>query len=462
MTGAPAVLVREVRVPVAGRRAGRAPLTWAQRVQWNDTKWMEPYDHYFNAARRLAVPPGRELSDVTGLLAAVAARHESLRTRYPTDGDGSPYQEVSTADELVLEVCRTDGAGVDEAADWLQARLRARRFELSEEPPLRAAVLEHEGTPRYLLVVVSHVTMDFSGLELLTGELRELLSGRTTPSALPPVERQMLDQAEAEAAPAGRRRSEAALGHWERVLRDAPVTVFDPPGPTPPPLDGPERFGQLGLVSPALTLATRALAQRLGVSGTTVVMAAVNVVLCRLTGRARVPLKLIASNRGLTELKDLVGIALGSCVTLVHTEERTFPEVVRDTGRAALQAYRRSQCDPVALDELRSKVSAERGVDRVGLPCGFNDLRPARPAPGDGGATADAVRALLPRTEVTWDGNRPRQEVTLWYWVEDVDGVDVHHALVDLWYLPRARTEELLRGVEDVIVSAAVAGPSAG
>lgn len=455
MTGAPATMAREMRLPVTGQRSGRAPLTWAQRVQWNDTKWMEPHDHYFNAARRLTLPSGLALSDIAERLAFMAARHESLRTRYPMDGDGSPYQEVSAADELVLPVYRTSGTGPEEAADWLQERLRGRRFALSEESPLRAAILEHEGTPRFLLIVVSHVTMDFSGLELLTGELRKLLSGCITPSALPPVQRQMLDQAEAEAEPAGRRRSQAALGQWERVLRESPATVFTPPGPTSPPLDEPNRFGQLTLVSPALTLATRAVADRLGVSGTTVVMAAVNVVLCRLTGHDQVPLKLIASNRGLTELKNLVGIALGSCVTLVRTNEQPFPEVVRETGRAALQAYRRSQCDPVALDELRSKVSAERGVARIGLPCGFNDLRPARPAPGDGEATADAVHALLPRTEVTWDGNRPRQEVTLWYWVEDVDGVDAHHALVDLWYLPQARTEQLLRAVEDVIVSAA-------
>ncbi|MFG3049543.1 condensation domain-containing protein [Kitasatospora sp. NPDC048239] len=446
---------RVVRIPVGGRRSGTAPLTWAQRLQWNDTEWMKPHDHHFNQGKVLAVPPGCGLPELVEAVGAVVTRHESLRTRYPVDADGGPVQRLADTEELLVPVYRTSAPDPARAATRLCDRLRAERFELTGELPLRLAVLEHEGRPRYLVLVVSHVTLDYSGLVLLTDELDALLHGRTTPAGLAPVHHQHFDQAAAEATPRLRQRSAAALGHWEQVLRAAPVSIFDPPAGPPVAAADPDRFGQVTMVSPALTLATGTLADRLGVSSTTVLMAALNVVLGTVTGRAEVPVKLIASNRGLPELRDLVGIALGSCVTLVRTRDRGFPEVVRDTGHAALRAYRRAQCDPVALSALRAAVSAERGVAEIELSCGFNDMRPARTQ----AAAAREISDLLPRTEVVWDGPRPRQEVTLWYWAQESDGVDVHHALVDLHYLPRERTEELLLAVERVIVSAAVEAP---
>lgn len=340
------------------------------------------------------------------------------------------------------------------AVSELAARLRGRSFDLTHELPLRCAVLEHDGRPRHLVLVVSHVAIDHTGLGLLTDELESLLSGRTTPAELQPVGRRPFEQAAEEAGAVSRRRSAAALDYWAEILRAAPATTFDPPGGAPPPLDDPLRFGQVSMSSPALTRACRTVADRLGVSGTTVVMAALNAVLGGLTGRERVPLKLIASNRGPAELRTTVGITIASCVTLVPTGGRSFAEIVRDTGHAALRAYRKVPCDTVLLSALRAEVAAERGVPRIDLACGFNDLRAARPPsgdPADGGAHAGPAAP----TRFTWDGNRPRQEVTLWYWVNEVDGVDVHHALVDLWYLPAERTEELLRNVERIVVEAA-------
>ncbi|MEU7121200.1 condensation domain-containing protein [Streptomyces zaomyceticus] len=448
---------RTVTVTVTGVRSGTAPLTWAQRLQWNDTEWMKPHDHHFNHVRVLDLPEGTTEAAVTEAVATVAGRHEALRTRYRTDAHGTPVQVLEAAASFPLEVHHTPGPDADPAAE--AARLaeakRGVRFDLAAELPLRVALLEHRGRPDRLVVVASHVTLDHAGLLLLAQELDALLHGRTTPAELAPAAHQHLDQERAETSPRGLARSEAALAHWEEVLRAAPVTLFDPPAGEPPPLDHPDRFGQVTLVSPALALATGTLAARLGTSGTTVLMAALHSVLATLTGRPGVPLRLIASNRGLPEFRDLVGIAFGSCVTLVRTAGEDFPDVVRATGSAAMRAYRRAQCDPVALAALKARVGAERGVPEIELTCGFNDLRPPRT---EAAATAGELLALLPRTETAWDGPKPRQEARLWYWAQDVDGADVHHALVDLWYLPRERARGLLLEVERLVVDAAVQG----
>ncbi|MEU3900075.1 condensation domain-containing protein [Streptomyces sp. NPDC045251] len=453
----------EHRVHVTSLRDGQAPLTWAQRLQWDDTQWLRPHDHYYNQYRVLAVPEGCALPGLLESLRVVASRHESLRTRFPSDADGTPWQRLTAADELAVPVYRFAGPARDTAAAAreLAARLRGRSFDLTGEPPLRCAVLEHDGRPRHLVLVVSHVAIDHTGIGLLTDELESLLAGRATPPELPPVGRGPFEQAAVEAGEASRRRSAAALDYWTEILRAAPATTFDPPGGTPPPLDDPHRFGQVSMSSPALTRACRTVADRLGVSGTTVVMAALNTVLGDLTGRERVPLKLIASNRGPAELRTMVGITIASCVTLVPTGGRSFEEVVRDTGHAALRAYRKVPCDTVLLTALRARVAAERGVQCVELACGFNDLRAAGP-PDGGAAAGGALAGPSAPTRFTWDGNRPRQEVTLWYWVNEADGVDVHHALVDLWYLPRERTEELLRSVEQLVVEAAGEGTPPG
>ncbi|MFJ2054640.1 condensation domain-containing protein [Streptomyces sp. NPDC087908] len=447
--------VRTVTVTVTGERSATAPLTWSQRLQWNDTEWMKPHDHHFNHVRVLDLPEGTTEAAVADAVATVTGRHEALRTRYSTDAHGTPVQVLDDTVTLPLEVHRTTGPEADPAAEG--ARLaeyrRATRFDLAVELPLRVALLEHQDRPARLVVVVSHVTLDHAGLLLLVQELDTLLHGRATPAELAPVTHQHLDQERAEASPRGLARSEAALAHWEEILRAAPVTLFDPPAGDPPPLDHPDRFGQVTLVSPALALATGTLATRLGTSGTTVLMAALHSALGTLTGRPGVPLRLIASNRGLPEFRDLIGIAFGSCVTLVRTAGEDFHDVVRATGSAAMRAYRRAQCDPVALAALKARVGAERGVTEIELTCGFNDLRPPRT---ETAATAAELLALLPRTETAWDGPKPRQEARLWYWAQDGDGADVHHALVDLWYLPRERARGLLLAVERLVVDAAV------
>ncbi|MFE3390319.1 condensation domain-containing protein [Streptomyces anulatus] len=446
----------EHRVPVTSARDEQAPLTWGQRLQWDDTEWLKPHDHYYNQCRVLLVPDGCGLPELLEFLRVMVVRHESLRTRFPLDADGTPRQRLTADDELAVSVYRAVGPDRDPAAaaGELAALLRGRGFDLTREPPLRCAVLEHDGRPSHLVLIISHVAIDHTGIGLLTDELESLLSGRATPPELPPVGRRPFEQAAVEAGATSRRRSAAALDYWAEILRAAPATTFDPPDGTPPPLDDPLRFGQVSMCSPALTRACRTVADRLGVSGTTVVMAALNTVLGDITGRERVPLKLIASNRGPAELRTMVGITIASCVTLVPTGGRSFAEVVRETGHAALRAYRKVPCDTVLLSALRAEVAEERGVPRVDLACGFNDLRGARPPLGDDEDGGAPVRPPDP-TRFTWDGNRPRQEVTLWYWVNEVDGVDVHHALVDLWFLPAERTEELLRSVERIVVEAA-------
>lgn len=73
------------------------------------------------------------------------------------------------------------------------------------------------------------------------------------------------------------------------------------------------------------------------------------------------------------------------------------------------------------------------GGERIELCCGINDKRPAR----TGASSAAEITALPPRTQITWAGSRPRQEVNFWYTAEERDWLDVHHALVNLRYLPR-------------------------
>lgn len=80
----------EHQVLVTSARDGQAPLTWAQRLQWDDTEWLKPHDHYYNQYRVLAVPEGCGPPELLECLRVVMSRHESLRTRFPLDADGTP------------------------------------------------------------------------------------------------------------------------------------------------------------------------------------------------------------------------------------------------------------------------------------------------------------------------------------------------------------------------------------
>ena len=94
--------VRPVPVEFAGERSGEGPFTLGQL---NIYRWLSrtPDHPYALLCVELPVPAMASVGDVAGAVAALVARHETLRTTF-VPGE-RPCQRVAASGVLVLEAC---------------------------------------------------------------------------------------------------------------------------------------------------------------------------------------------------------------------------------------------------------------------------------------------------------------------------------------------------------------------
>lgn len=444
-----------VPVDFAGDRSGQAPLTWGQRAIWNAMCRAAPNDVYYNIARLLRLDDrGRPvgLPQVTAGVAALLARHESLRTRLRAPG-GAPYQEVARRGRLELTVVDApDREQAPRAAGDLLARLAGTRFDYEGEWPLRVGVVRCGEQVTHVAVAVCHLSSDGQGAEVLVRDLRLLI--RRGSAGRPPATAP-LDLAREQHGPSGRRRSAAALARWEHFYRTIPPSMF--PHPVAPPRRPAFWTGRLR--SAALAQATGVLAAAHRVSSTTVLLAGASALLAADGGHPVAAVMPIVGNRTADAHRDLVAMLSQDSMFLLGLAEcgpgARFTDLLPAAWRAAMAGYRASAYDPVAWEELRERVGRERGTE-VHPYCCFNDQRFfERPAPEGPPPGAAALREAQRRT--VFDFPETQDRLSCRYCVhvhEDADGLVVwltaHTA-----YLPPAGIRAHLEALENLLVASA-------
>lgn len=243
-----------VDVPFAGPGAGASPLTWGGRAIRHSIDWLGTEAHYFNDRHVLPLPDGIALDTVTGALAALVSRHQAMRAYYPTV-DGDVVLRVAGEGTLPVTVYSLPQGDALEFAERV-ARESGRVLFGEDELPLRCAVVRSAGVPRFLVLVLSHQSIDAWTVDILLDELRRLWAGE----ALPERPWQLLDQAADEATGDSRRRGEAALRRWAAFYATADAAMFDLPARQPEP----KPIRSVIMTSPATELGSRLVATPAG------------------------------------------------------------------------------------------------------------------------------------------------------------------------------------------------------
>lgn len=138
-------------------------------------------------ARRLRGPLDRPA--LQRALDAVLARHETLRSRYPSTDDGRPVLEIAEPGPFALRTA--DAAGVEEAGRLVD-ELAAEPFDLVTGPLVNAALIRLADDDHVLLLVVHHSVSDGWSSEVLVSEMLRgyaaYASGRPDPLPELPVQ----------------------------------------------------------------------------------------------------------------------------------------------------------------------------------------------------------------------------------------------------------------------------------
>jgi acyl-coenzyme A synthetase/AMP-(fatty) acid ligase len=425
-------------VPFAGTGSGLSPLTWGGRAIRRSIEWLGAEAHYFNDRHVLPLPDGSTLDAVTAGLAALVSRHQAMRAYYPM----VDVLRVAAEGTLPVTVHSQPDGDAGELARRLAQEYGQGLFG-EDELPLRCAVVRSAGVPRFVVLVLSHQSIDAWTVDILLAELRRLWAGETLPE--PPW--QLLDQAEDEATGESRRRGAAALRHWRACYASADAAMFDLPARTPEA----KPIRSVIMASPATDLASRLVAARLGVSTSVALTGIVAAVLGRLTGHQRVTLLLISANRFDARRRGLVAPLVQDVLCLVELAG-DLDSVIRETARRTLLAHTNACYDPEAESTVRREAELARGVCFDFHAAIVNDVRLR--GEGDGPAGTDPTE-LLARTAFEDGSSWDRQNTK--FFVRIIRSPDTCRIelMADTRYVPPAGIGPVLAAIESVAVAAA-------
>ncbi|WP_328855760.1 amino acid adenylation domain-containing protein [Microbispora hainanensis] len=312
------------------RPAGEpAPLSPGQERLWFLHR-LDPDDASYAMwiVRRLRGP--LDVAALERALAALVARHESLRTRFP-EVDGAPVAVVEPPGPVPVEaISATDVAH----AEALVAERTNAPFDLASRPPLRATLIRLSPDDHVLCVVLHHMLGDGWSLNVMLDELARLYSGER----LDPLPLQFGDVARWQRE----RDQEELAAYWgERLAGAAPLDLpADRPRSSPPMRKGGFHTFRL----PAEDVAR--LAEQGREHGATLFMTlltAYRAVLAAQSGQRDVTIATVASGRDRVEFERVVGYFADVLLIRTspdHTDRpSSFGESLERTRDAALSAF---------------------------------------------------------------------------------------------------------------------------
>ncbi len=303
-------------------------------------------------------------------LGEVVRRHAVLRASFPLV-DGQPVQRVAEKAAVPLVLIDLEALPEtmreDEGNRALFDRTRG-VFDLEHGPLIRTALVRLDREDHLLLLTIHHTATDWITFQLVTHELMVLYesarAGRPSPLAAP--ERQFPDFAVWERRWwSGGVLAESA-DFWRRELAGFPL-VLDLPGDRPRPAAQSQRGGVIPFsTGPEAAHRLRDLARREGVTPFMALLALVDALLFRLTGRDKLVVGSNSANRPRPELEAVAGFFLTQVPFAVDLGgDPTFRELLARVKKTSLAAFSRPS---MPFDRLIAAVAPEAASDAGRFP----------------------------------------------------------------------------------------------
>ncbi|MEQ4718187.1 amino acid adenylation domain-containing protein [Nonomuraea sp. B19D2] len=315
--------------PRPGLAAERTPLSPQQRGIYVE-QLKDPTGTQYNLPIFVDLPAPVDPDTLRAASAALADRHEILRTDIAVDGDGRPHLRVRDRVAVTLdEVDLPPGADPDA---WAESWIRP--FDLALAPLWRVALVRHDTGTR-LVLDIHHLITDGHALTLLMSEWAALIRGER----LSEVELRYRDFAQWANGPEKRQLSEAQRPYWAETFA-RPVRPLDLPTDLPRPAvrrtEGAHLYFEFGA---RRSDAIAELARAEGVTPFHVLLAAYTAFLGRVSGSDDVTVGTAASGRHLPGVDRAQGMFVNTlCLRTRPEAELPFRAYLRAVAEHATAA----------------------------------------------------------------------------------------------------------------------------
>ncbi|MCA9419494.1 MAG: amino acid adenylation domain-containing protein [Nitrospira sp.] len=353
-------------LPIISRK--HLPLSFAQQRLWFLEHW-EPNSALYNVSSVFRLRGPLRVDALRAALAALVARHESLRTVFPVVDD-LPYQHIPSLTELAYPTLTLTEVP-DEAEKIREATLlrliteeTQRPFNLTRGPLARAHLLRVAETEAVFVLTLHHIITDGWSMEILLKELSVLYAAELTgtPASLPALPCQYADfviwqrnwlQGDVLAD---------QVTYWRRQLDGAPP-VLELPTDYPRPVVPSYRGAKHQFTFPAeLTQALHIFSHRSGISLFMTLLAAFQVFLARYTGQTDIVVGSPMANRTHPASEGLIGLLVNTLLFRTRLPGNpTFAEVVARVKEVCLNAYAHQD---LPFEKLVEELQPERDPGR--------------------------------------------------------------------------------------------------
>lgn len=354
--------------PVVSRRPpGADPvLSFDQRRIWLEDQLRAGTAYNVHVRQRLA--GHLNVAALDSGIRAILARHEALRTRFPTV-DGGPVQIVDDLDDD-WHIALVDLAGAPDGlttADRLADEEAATAFDLARGPLFRCLLIRLSDSEHVLSVTAHHIVCDDWSVGLFVRELAALyrVDGEVERAGLPVLGVQYRDYAVWQQRWLTGETLEQLVDYWRRHLAGAPPALALPTSEW----RATSRQAPGGHVRSALsageTAALHELCRGYGVTPFIALLASLATVLGRWCGQRDVVIGVPIAGRSDGGTENLIGFFVNTLPVRVDLSgEPTFGGLLDRARQAALGGYAHADAP---LDALVQELQVARVPGRTPL-----------------------------------------------------------------------------------------------
>lgn len=292
------------------------PLSFAQQRVWF-LQQLSPESTAYHITYKIKLTGDLDVPALEQSLATILVRHESLRTRFVTTS-GIPYQLVIPPTPFNLACIDLSLKPTSQQEAQLQVLLQKesrKPFDLTADTMLRTTLVRLQEGEHVLQVVLHHIAADGQSIGILMQELSTLYNAYTNgqPNSLKALSIQYPDFAVWQRSCLQGETLDRFLNYWRETLQG--VTPLEFPNDRPRSTVQTYRGQQHSLwLSPSLTQSLKTLGQASGVTLFMVLLAALKLLLARLTGQEDIVVGAPVAGRDRVETSDLIGFFINTVV----------------------------------------------------------------------------------------------------------------------------------------------------